>query len=246
VVREQLSFAFPEKSAWEKKEIEKKFYRHFCDILVEVLYMQRISEQEICARCVFTDRATKIFREFENKNIPFVAVLGHCGNWEWVNLAFSARFKIPLLGIYHPLHNTYWNQWMLKNRSRFGGIMVPMHRVFRFVSNVNYSCFGIGLIADQSAPPEHSYCIEFMNRKTTVFKGPEKIAGKFDFPVLYIPVYKSGRGKYIIDAKIVSEKPQKESEGVITLKHVSELEENIRKQPEIWLWTHRRWKHRCE
>ncbi|MCX8080620.1 MAG: lysophospholipid acyltransferase family protein [Bacteroidia bacterium] len=245
VVREHLSFAFPDKKENELRELEKKFYWHFSDLFVEVLMLQRIPREEISNRVRFTEQATKLLNELPQKYQYIIAVLGHCGNWEWVNAGYAAQFSTPLLGVYHPLTNKKFDAWMQNLRSRFGTIPVPMNGLLRYIRQHPDGKFIIGLIADQSAPPEHSYCLPFLNKKTTVFKGPEKLAKKFNAPVVYFPVIKISKGMYQVDAILITEKPINENEQSITEKHVKALENNIRQQPECWLWTHKRWKHQC-
>lgn len=246
VVDDQLSFALPNLSRKEKKNIIKKFYRHFCELFVEVIMLQCMTQERIKQKVHFTSSARNLLTELPEKHPYVIAVLGHCGNWEWVNAAYGAYFQTPLLGVYHPLSNKKFNAWMYGLRSKFGTIPVPMKELLRYINRNKEKKFIIGLIADQSAPPEHSYCLEFLNKKTTVFRGPEKLAKKLGAPVVYFHVAKINRGHYLVDAELISENPGSEPETFITQKHLKALEKNILSQPEFWLWTHKRWKHRCD
>jgi KDO2-lipid IV(A) lauroyltransferase len=246
VVYHQLSFAFPHLGETEKKNIIKKFYRHFCELFVEVIMLQCMTKEKIKQKVQFTSSAQQLLTELPEKHQYVIAVLGHCGNWEWVNAAYGAYFKTPLIGVYHPLSNKKMDAWMYQIRSKFGTIPVPMKELLRFIRQNEGKKFIIGLIADQSAPPEHSYCMEFLNKKTTVFKGPEKLAKKLNAPVVYFNVSKTSRGHYLVDAELTSENPASEPDHTVTYKHLKALEKNIYSQPHCWLWTHRRWKHSCE
>ncbi len=246
VVHHQLSFAFPHYGEAEKKNIIRKFYRHFCELFVEVIMLQRMTKERIKQHVQFTSSAHKLLTELPEKHPYVIAVLGHCGNWEWVNAAYGASFQTPLLGVYHPLSNKKFDAWMYGLRSKFGTIPVPMKELLRYINQNKEKKYIIGLIADQSAPPEHSYCMEFLNKKTTVFKGPEKLAKKLGAPVVYFHVLKTNRGNYRVDAELITENPISEPEMAITARHLKALEKNIHAQPEFWLWTHKRWKHGCD
>jgi len=102
----------------------------------------------------------------------------------------------------------------------------------------------LGLIADQTPPPESAYWTTFLNQDTPVFNGVEKIAKKFNYPVVFISMHKLARGKYIVDADVLVDSPANTKEGEISEIHTKFLEQKILEQPEFWLWTHRRWKHK--
>lgn len=98
--------------------------------------------------------------------------------------------------------------------------------------------------ADQTPPPETAYWTTFLNQDTPVFWGTEKIAQKFNYPVVYVTIRLVKRGHYEVDAELVYDDPKSTKEGEITEMHTRRLEQDIKKQPEIWLWSHRRWKHK--
>jgi Kdo2-lipid IVA lauroyltransferase/acyltransferase len=135
---------------------------------------------------------------------------------------------------------------MLRLRSRFGGDIVPMRNLYKRLVTLRQQGISttIGLIADQTPAPESAYWTIFLNQDTPVFNGPEKLARKFNYPVIYMAVKKIKRGYYSLDAITLTETPAAVPEGAISELHTRELERTIREQPFAWLWSHRRWKHR--
>jgi KDO2-lipid IV(A) lauroyltransferase len=100
-------------------------------------------------------------------------------------------------------------------------------------------------LADQS--PQESkikYWTTFLNQDTPVFLGAEQIATKLEMAVVFFDIRKVRRGHYEIEFKLLSENPKEEAPYSITEKHVRALENRIEKEPEWWLWSHRRWKHK--
>jgi KDO2-lipid IV(A) lauroyltransferase len=246
VVIGNLKKSFPEKSEEEINEIARKFYLHFCDVILEIVKLLTISKKEFKKRCVMDETAVKSFHYFFDRNQTFVGVMGHCGNWEWAAIAHQVYFTRMITGVYHPLSNKNFDTFMLNLRSRFGGDIVPMSQLYRRLVTLRHQNISttIGLIADQTPPPESAYWTTFLNQDTPVFNGTEKLAKKFEYPVVYLKIKKTKRGYYQLSATTVTENPNSLPEGKISELHTEELEKNIREQPHIWLWSHKRWKHK--
>lgn len=246
VVITNLKNSFPDKSDAEIEEICHDFYRHFCDVIVEILKLLTISDTGFKRRFAFAEEGQNVFRYFEAKKQSIVGVMGHCGNWEWGAIAHQFYFDQLITGVYHPLSNKNFDGFMLKLRGRKGGNIVAMKNLFRELLRLKAANIPttVGLIGDQTPPPETAYWTNFLNQDTPVFNGPEKLARKFNYPVVYVSVHKKKRGYYRMNAQIITEQPNALAEGMITELHTKALEKNIRDQPYIWLWTHKRWKHK--
>lgn len=244
VVLTNLRNSFPEKSEQEIHSIAKQFYKHFCDVIVETIKTASISKEELIKRCTYTENAKAIFDEYTKKKQTIVAVMGHCGNWEWNALSYQTQFNQELLGVYHPLSNKAFDEFIFKWRNRFGGSFIPLKEFYPFLITNKQKNFTIGLIADQSAPPESAFWTKFLNQDTAVFNGPEKIAKKFNYPMVYVSVIKVKRGMYQLDVKKITDDPKSFAPGELSQLHVNCLEENIKAQPYNWLWSHKRWKHK--
>lgn len=246
VVAENLKKSFPEKSEDELKIISKEFYLHFCDVIFETIKLLTISKEEFKKRCRMDEQAQRNFQYFFDKNQTVVGVMGHCGNWEWGAISHQVYFSRMITGVYHPLSNKNFDDFMLKLRGRFGGDIVAMNHLLKRLISLKQQNISttIGLIADQTAPPESAFWTTFLNQDTAIFNGPEKLAKKFNYPVIFLSVKKIKRGYYQIDTRIISETPAIHPEGELSELHVRELEKNIREQPFNWLWSHRRWKHK--
>lgn len=246
VVTQNLISAFPQKSEEEIATIRRQFYRHFCDVMLETLKLLTISKRNLIKRCSMDEAAQQNFKTYLNNNQSVVCVLGHCGNWEWTSLAFQLYFPNNLTGVYHPLSNKNVDSFMLNLRRRFGGEMVAMNLLYKRLLQLKdlKKITTVGLIADQSPPPEGAYWTRFLNQDTPVFYGPEKLAKKFNFPLIYLSSTKVKRGYYKLETAVLTETPQQTAEGEISELHTRQLEKNLLQQPFNWLWSHRRWKHK--
>jgi KDO2-lipid IV(A) lauroyltransferase len=172
--------------------------------------------------------------------------VGHYGNWEWGGLALSDRADHQVLNIYKPLAYEPFDRWIKAVRSRFGAELVPMQQTARAIfhhEDQNQPTITM-LITDQTPPvPDKAAWVDFLNQQTPVFLGAEKLARKFEMPVIYCHIRKVKRGYYETEFIPIIEKPKQTEDLEITTAHTCQLEKSIRQEPAYWLWSHRRWKH---
>jgi Kdo2-lipid IVA lauroyltransferase/acyltransferase len=244
VVSANLRNSFPEKTETERKEIEHRFYRHLCDLFVEALKVTHMSPKQISRRFIVRDLSGLARLHHEGKNV--VALCSHYNNWEWFSsIPLVTPYK--LLSIYKPLTNKYFDKFILNLRSKFGMLMSPMQHILRdLIKYRNEKILTIsGFIADQTPPPdEHAYWTTFLNQETGFFRGAEKLAVKYDMPVIFVNITKIKRGYYEVAFELITDHPGNEAPGFITARYAEMLEAVIREKPEYWLWSHRRWKYK--
>jgi len=240
---ENLRNSFPEKSETELNAIAKKFYRHFCDVVVESLKSFSISEKNIQKHV--TPVNTALIEKYYDKGKSVILCTGHYANWEWPALAFIRHSRHKALGIYLPLKSKFFDDKLQETRSKFGLKLMSVKEVSDyFEAHKNEPC-SYGFIFDQSpSNPGKGHWMKFLNQDTSAMTGVERYAVKYDFPVIYGKVTKQGRGAYTIAYELVTDTPTQTSPNEITEKINRINEEIIRSEPAYWLWTHRRWKHK--
>lgn len=244
IVTENLRNSFPEKTEGELKVIMGRFYSYLCDLFLETFKTLTMSRSFAVAHCTFDERAKELFDHYYTQKRSIIIVMGHFGNWEWAGNSFSLECRQQLYVIYHPLVNPYYNKLIIDMRRRFGTKLIAMKDTFKeMVRNRNHIS-STAFIADQTPSPDKAYWTTFLNQDTPVFWGTEAIARKLNYPVVYASVHRVKRGYYKIFAETLFEEPAKTTDGEISEAHTRMLEKEIRKQPEIWLWSHRRWKHK--
>jgi KDO2-lipid IV(A) lauroyltransferase len=245
LVLQNLSNAFPAKEDKELELLAKAFYKHLCDLFLETFKLLTVSKRAMLRHFTFSTRAITLLNELAAQNRNSILVMGHTGNWEWACCSFSLHSQQQLYVIYHPLSNSYFDSLMLKMRTRFGARMIAMNDTFRRMLANRNQLTVTGFVADQTpSNPNAAYWTTFLNQDTPVFRGTELIACKFNYPILYAVVRKMRRGHYEMDIEMLVEQPQQTTDGQITELHTRRLEQDIIAQPETWLWSHRRWKHK--
>ena len=242
VVFTNLKNSFPDKNEDELKTIMSNFYKHLCDIILEGIKGFTITEKELRERMVFKN--PEFANEFAKKKQSIILVGGHYNNWEMAAQSFCIPSNHKCIGIYKPLNNSFMNNKIYKSRSKYGMNLISMKKTktsFEEGSQAKAIVFG----SDQNpANPKSAHWVTFLNQDTAVLFGAEKYAKKYNWPVIFVSINKVKRGYYEVTYSLITEKPNEETHGEITEKFTKRLEEDILKQPEYWLWSHKRWKHK--
>jgi KDO2-lipid IV(A) lauroyltransferase len=244
VVSQNLKLAFPDKSDEERKLIEKKFYKHFADLFVEMIKAFNMSNKQIQKHFVFNN--VEVLNDILAKNQNVIVVGGHYANWEWV-FSLAMLTDAPPVATYLKINNPYFEKMMLKNRGRFGGKLIETKKLRKTLEKFkqNNEQYVLGLLADQS-PQLHrtKYWRTFLGHGVPVFVGPEELAKKYNNAYVFIDISKVKRGYYEVDFELITSNPNDFDDYQLTDILIDKIEKQIRKQPEYYLWTHRRFKHK--
>jgi KDO2-lipid IV(A) lauroyltransferase len=244
IVYTNLKNSFPEKSEKELRDIERRFYKHFADMVIETFYVTHMSVAEQNKRYSYTN--LQILDKLREEKRDIIAVLGHYSNWEWPTL-LPQYLKYKTIIIYKPLHNKYFDRHIRNQRSKHGIVLTPTSMIIRELykyKKENINTVSVILSDQTPAKGEINYWTTFLNQDTPVYTGTAKIASKFDMAIIFFNVQHVKRGYYNMNVELLLEHTANISEEVITEAHVRRLEEIIRARPEFWLWSHRRWKHK--
>lgn len=242
VVYTNLQNSFPEKTEREIHLLAKKFYSYLCDLTLETFKTLTFSKEEAVKHCTF--RNPELFDKLFAEKKSIILVLGHFGNWEWGGNSFSIQTKYRLYVIYKTMSNQHFDKFVYKMRTRFGTGLIEMKQTFKEMAANRNNITTTAFIADQTPSPENSYWTMFLNQETPVFLGAEKIASKLNYPVVFVSITRVKRGYYEANAEVLFSDPGSTAYGEISERFTRRLEEEIIKQPEIWLWSHRRWKYK--
>ena len=247
LVYQNMKDSFPEKSEKEIRRMEKAFYHHFCDYIVETIKLLHISDKETRKRVKFHN--TEALQEIVDNGGSCLMLLGHYGNWEFVPSVtlWMRKGSVIFAQIYRPLKNKWFDRFFLKLRGSYHSECIAKQDTLRSI--LRYKSSGrpsiTGFMADQTPSPANiHHWVNFLNHDTPVFTGVEKIAHKVGFSVFYFDVEKIKRGYYSVTIREISKNPKETEEFEITNKYMEMMETTILRAPEYWLWTHNRWKHK--
>ena len=245
IVRSNLTSSFPDKSLDEIIRIEKQFYHFFIDMSLETCKLISISPEEMKRRMKFGNIELPNGWLAEGNSVSFF--LGHFGNWEWIStIGLWLDDGALKAQIYRRLHSKAMDRIMMQLRERAGNVCVEMRQTVRFMSDSaksNTPCL-IGFIADQSPNYRDSkYFIPFLNHNTPVLTGTEKATKHFDYKALFISIRRVKRGYYECELSSLHDNPKSLPDFELTNMYFRRLEQEIARSPELYLWTHNRFKH---
>ena len=244
VVLDNLTLAFPEKEERELLEIRKKFYRHFTDLVVESVKAFTMSKAFVSKRYAFNN--PEVVNDLHKKGRSIAFVGAHQANWEW-SCSMPMVVDVLCFGAYTRMGNKYFDRVIKKSRSKFGFIGYETTKTVQAIkSNFDNGVQGLYLLLSDQSPQIHKthYWSEFMGVKVPIHTGAEMLAKKFDMAVVNYSIKKIKRGRYKVDLEIITETPQQFKNYEITDQYLAIVERNIREQPEYYLWSHKRFKHK--
>ena len=244
VVRRNLTASFPEKGAAELRKLERRFYRHLADLLVEGVYNLWASPASLKKRYRITNRQL-VDRYFEQGR-TVVLMSAHYNDWEYMVSSLNMLLLHHGIGVGKALSNRVLEPFVLGRRQRYGTQVVyadTVRQEVEYYHRHQVPC-ALMMLSDQSpSDSRRCYWTTFLNQETPFLYGAEHFARKYDYPVLYYRVDKPRRGRYTVTFSLLCERPSEVPQYEIVERYARQLEADIRRAPEYWLWSHRRWKH---
>ena len=245
VVRDNLTKSFPNKSGKELKTIERAYYKHLANLFVEGIKQLTISKKALMRR--YYCKNPQIVNDYFTQGKSVILMSSHYNNWEWMVLSLSLQFDFQGIGIGKPNSNKVFEKIINKVRTRYGTEVIFADTVRDMIQKYDQEqkkCAYMMLCDQSPASVEKSYVTTFLHQPSAMIYGAEYFAKKYDYPVFYYVVKQRKRGYYEIELTEITHSPQNDPYGSIMEKYVNYLQQDIEQQPQFWLWSHRRWKHK--
>lgn len=243
-VRENLALALPHLSEKERLLVEKKSYKHLCDMFLEMIKTMTISVKEIERRFVLKN--VDYYLEMEKQGKSIALMCGHYASYEW-SISINSRITFEGFAIYKRINNKYFDDLVKKIRSRFKAYLITTKETVPTIEENNEK--GIkglyGFASDQSPQvKQKTYWSKFMGIEVPVYTGAEMLAKKFDMNIMFMKIKKVKRGFYEMEFELLTDDAKSVPDFEITETFLRKVEQQILEAPEFYLWTHKRWKHR--
>ena len=241
VVRTNLGKAFPEYEEPQLRDVIRRYYLSFAEMLVEIIKSVSMPPEELRRRIRMVNIEAPQALLASGQSVLLVAA--HQCNWEWMLLALSLELGFPVDAGYKPLVDNWAEREMRKVRSRFGARLVPAKELLADILKRRNVVRAIAMVADQEpTTSEHKYWTRFLGRDTAFYLGPEEIARVTRFPVFFIAMRRISRGHYEMEFKPLAAPGQTPRSGTLTEAYARLVEEQIHAAPSDWPWSHKRWK----
>jgi KDO2-lipid IV(A) lauroyltransferase len=243
-VRENLALALPHLSAKERLGIEKKSFRHLCDMFLEMIKTMTISNKELDKRFVFTN--LEVYKNLEKKEKSITLMMAHYASYEWA-VSMNSYVTYSAFAIYKKIANPYFDKLVRTIRSKFKATLITTKETIPvIIENNKTKKLGIyGFASDQSPRLASAFHWQkFMGIEVPVHTGAEMLAKKYNMNVIFLKVKKVKRGYYQASFEVLSENASAVPNYEITDRFLKLVEQQIVEAPEYYLWTHKRWKHK--
>jgi KDO2-lipid IV(A) lauroyltransferase len=241
LVKSNLTLAFPDKDQKAIRDIIRRYYAGFAQMLVEIVKSAKMPPDEI-------RRRVRIFnleplRELLAKGQSVLLVAAHQCNWEWMLLAMSVELEYPVDAAYKPLVDPWAEREMKTVRSRFGSRLIPAKELLPDMIRRRHIPRVVAMVADQEpTTSEHKHWTRFLNRDTAFYMGPEEISRVTKLPVFFIVMRRVSQGYYEMGFEPLATPAENLQTGELTERYARRVERQIHEGPADWPWSHKRWK----
>lgn len=243
VTRTNLANAYPERTEKERRGIERAYYRHMCDLLMEGLHNLYAHPMHIMKRYRIVNH--RIVNQYYEQGQSVILMSAHYNNWEYMITSLNYQLMHHGVGVGKPLSNKIVANYITRRRGRYGTEIVDKTSIRQTIEYYQKHHVPIAymMLSDQSPNDVHKcYWTTFMHQETPFIYGPEYFARKYNMPVLYYEVSKVRRGYYEVRFSLLCDKPNDVPQYAITSSYINHLNKTIDSAPQYWLWSHRRWK----
>jgi KDO2-lipid IV(A) lauroyltransferase len=239
VVRANLAFAFPEWSSTQRRQTVWAYYKHLARLMVESLHTTDYTEVEFRDRVVLEQK--EVMSEALARGQGVVFLTGHFGNWEW--LARRAAIEWGRLAVlYSRPHDDALDELLVKLRGEAGMTLIKYTDAR---SSIRWLRKGgiLGITMDQE--PLTGVTAPLFGRPALTHAGPFRLARMAHSVVVTGFCHRVGTGRYRARFEPFPLTGAKSDERAILVEATefnARLEDAVRRNPDQWLWTHRRWK----
>jgi KDO2-lipid IV(A) lauroyltransferase len=247
VIKTNLRNSFPQKNEKEINKIARRYYSFLGEVVIDTINLVGASEKR---KDYVADWVNS--KEMNEKlcGKDWIAVGAHYGCWEYMLLWSRQLQDSKLMGVYHPMESIVFEHFYRRLRNVSDKLLqVPMKQTILYFLRNRKSGYGtvMGLVADQSPtlrPDSHWF--KFLNQDTAFHDGAEAMALKFKLPVYFAYSKRIAPGRYQIRFDEIYNGTEEVAPHEITERYVRKLESMILECPELWMWSHKRWKHTPE
>jgi len=237
-----LKSAFPEKTQGQLRAILKSHFENLGMNVVELLKVPSMGKK-YWDRHVRIENFDRIERALsENKGL--IMVSAHFGNWEVSSLAVS--FRGQRVSVFareqkYPRLNNLLNKY----REMTGCKVVTKGFSVRDIIKTLNNNGVVGMLVDQDAGPNGVF-IDFLNRPASIASGIVNFGLKTGAVILPAFMHRRGYDRHVLEIKepvrLITTGDKKKDVKVNLDKLTRVSEAYIKKFPEQWLWSHKRWK----
>ena len=241
-----LRLAFPGWTATHSQETLRTVYRNLGLQLAEFCLMSRYGAEE--ASRFIEYEGLEHFLAAQSRAKGVLVVTGHLGAWE-LSSFFHSLMGYPMGLVIRRLDNPLVDGLVNRIRCLHGNRVVHKDDFARGLLTAMRAGETVGILMDTNMTPPQGLFVPFFGVAACTAAGLARVALKTDAAVLPgFLVWEQGRGKYVLRFGPVMELQRsgdlRQDIVANTAAFTRAIEDAVRRNPEQWLWLHRRWKTR--
>jgi KDO2-lipid IV(A) lauroyltransferase len=224
--------------------VARATFAHFGSLLLELLKFGTYSPERMQA-AIDSEGEDRVWQAYQRgRGVLFFT--GHFGYWEMQAITHSLQFK-PVSVLARPLDNPALNEMLEAIRTRTGNSVIYRQGAIRKVLRELAANHGIALLIDQHLHTPDAVYVDFFQRPAATTSALAALALRTGAPVIPVFALPLRDGRYRLVYEHPVDPPQHEGPDAIrefTQRCTDVLEMYVRRQPDLWLWMHRRWRDR--
>ena len=242
VALSNLHAAFPGRSDAERVTIVRAAFIHFGRLLFALLKFGTLTPDEMLARVDVTGEEHSRAAYAQGKGVLFVT--GHFGFWELQALVHALHVE-PITMLARALDNPHLNQLIERIRQRTGNVVVYRRGTIRRVMRTLSEGKGVAILIDQHIITRDAISVDFFSRPAATTSAVAALALRTGAPIVPVFALPAPHGRYRLIYEHAIAPPDPDAPNAVrdfTQRCTDVLEMYVRRNPELWLWMHRRWR----
>jgi KDO2-lipid IV(A) lauroyltransferase len=244
VALRNLRMAFAaEKGPRELERIAKRSVQNLAMAVVDMLRIPDMTRQDIERR--FTVEGRENFEPALREKKGAIFLTGHFGSWELLNIAGGLLgHPITVLARLqkHPRSDGYLNDL---RRSK-GGQEIHRGLWLRGILRALKRGDIVGILSDQDGGPSGRF-VDFFGRLSSTPPGAAAFSLRTGVPIFPVFITRESTDRHRIEVQAAlkfppADWPAERAETFLLQQFAAALESKVRRTPEQWLWSYRRWK----
>jgi KDO2-lipid IV(A) lauroyltransferase len=240
---QNVAAAFPDRPVSEQRAIVRHAFGHFGRLLFAMLKFSTMTPAAMLARVEFEGDNHVQLAHAQGRGVLFVT--GHFGFWEIQAMVHALRLP-PMAVLARVLDNRPLNELLERIRTRTGNSVIYRQGTLRRVMRTLQAGRGVGILIDQHIVSRDAIYVDFFDRPAATTTAVAALALRTGAPVIPLFALPIGHGRY----RMIYEQPIEPPSGDDEVEAVREftqrcsdvLERYVRRDPQLWLWMHRRWR----
>lgn len=240
IAEQNIALAFPELTAIEQKKLLHQTLRHNAATMFELSFMWLNSYEQILQSVTDIHLPDSFIEDQENYD-QMIFITPHFGSWELSGLYASSLY--PLATLYRP-SRLYIDPLIIEGRAKNGATLVSTTtQGIRDMMKAMRNGSSVGILPDQDPGQGDGIFAPFFGLEANTITLVSKLANRFKIPA-YIVASKRNLSEGSFTIELIKIDDQLQSDDTLTSVTTLNLaiENEIRKAPEQYLWTYKRFK----